>query len=390
MSRRGPGEGTCRKRKRKDGTTFWECRLTLPGGKRPSFYGDTLAEARRKVDEAKRLIAQNLPLPDDRQTVKQYLESWLEMKQRKLKPTTWQRYKELVTLHILPTLGYVPLARLGRHQIGNLYAQKLNEVQSNGKKLSPTTVHHLHTVLHAALADALEDGLVAFNETNRVKDKPGMPHHEMTILSFDDQRRLLSAAEGDRFEALYVLALGTGMREGELLALKWSDIDWHEGVVHVGATLHYLHGQFVFAPPKTRRSKRSIKLWPEELEALKRHLTRQKEERLRQGPAWDESYNLVFCNGIGRPIEATNFIKRSFRHLLEKAGLVDESGRPKIRFHDLRHTSVTVMRRRGLPIDLISMILGHANAAFTIDRYGHLTVEMQDAYIGKNRLQMAD
>ncbi len=370
MSRRSAGEGTFRKRLRKDGTVFWEARLPLPGGKRQSFYGDTKGEARRKMEEAKRLIAQGLPLPDDHLTVEAYLTRWLEGR-RNLKPRTWKRYQELVTLHLIPALGYVPLARLTPGQVDQMYTNK----ERDG--LSKTTVHHLHAVLHKAMEDALRQGLVPGNVTERITDPPRMPKHKTTPLTHDEALKLLAIAKEPRWarwEALYVLALTTGLREGELLALRWDDVhlDEPEPLLEVNENLYFLHGA-QFGTPKSDESERKVLLISRAAKALRQHEHLQKLEKM-AAPRWDrpeQPYNLIFPNTVGMPMAANNFLKRVFHKMLEEAEL------PPVRFHDLRHSAATFLLKEGVPPYIVAAILGHAHAAFTMDRYGHRDMEMQ-------------
>jgi integrase len=375
MMKNGTSKNGIRKRYRKDGTIYWEARATLHG-KRTQFYGDTKGEAQRNREEAKRLIDKGLPLPDNRLTVEAYLASWLEKMQSQIRPTTWKRYKELVTQHMLPTLGYVPLGRLTGPQVDHLYRKVLPG------HISDTTIHHVHAVLHKALKDALRLGLVAYNAAEML-DPPKMPHHEMACWSPDEVNQFLDFCARDRLEAAYVLGATSGMREGEILALKWADIhlDAPEPWLHVGATLHYgreregetMH--FYWGKPKSRHGTRDILLHPLAIDALRRHAIRQKEERLKQGPLWDTSderyHDLVFTNTVGHPIDAGHFLKRAYYPLLEQAGL------PRIRFHDLRHTAGTILMQSDTPILTTSRMLGHATAAFTMDRYGHVRLKDQ-------------
>jgi integrase len=362
MSRRGNNEGNIRKRD----NGRWEARLPTPGG-RKSFYGKTRAEAMHQMEEAKRFLAKGLPLPDDRLTVREYLTDWLES--INVRPSTWQRYKELVTLHLLPALGDWPIARLTPQQVKLAYA-------GMKQKVSETTVHHVHAVLHKALKDALRGNIVPHNVTEML-EPPKMPHHEIASLSPDQANQFLEAIAGDRLEALYALALTCGAREGELLALKWADVhlDDPDPWLHVRATLHYLHGQFTFDPPKSKRGERDILLHPLAIAALSAHRTRQKEERLQQGARWNDAVeyrDLVFTNGVGRPIEASNFLKRWYYPLLEKAGL------PRVTFHALRHSAASLLLNEGTPPMTVSRMLGHATAAFTMDRYGHVGLKDQE------------
>ncbi len=340
----------------------------LPDGTRKSYYGKTRQEAAQKLNEGRHNVQKGLPVLNERQTLAQFLATWLEMKRHKVKPSTWQRYHDLARLHIAPEVGRVPIARLTAQQVQALYDKKLSE------GLSPTTVHHLHTVLHGALGNAIKKGLVAYNVTDRV-DAPRIRHTEMQTLSESQANQLLEAARGNRFEALYRLALETGMRQGELLALKWQDVDLESGKIAVKASLRYHHGRFIFSTPKTRGSRRSIDLTPHAIAALHAHRARQLEERMAIGEAWDKASNLVFCTHRGGPLEATNFVKQSFLPLLKAADL------PRIRFHDLRHTAATIAIAKGAPIKAVSIMLGHASVSITLDVYSHVVPSMQEALV---------
>jgi integrase len=344
----------------------WQARVTLENGRRKAYYARTRQEVQTKLTSALHDRDLGLPIVAERQTVGQYLASWLESVKHSIRPSTWTRYAELLNRHVVPAVGKVALARLTPQQLQALYAAKLAE------GLSPTTVHHLHAVLHRALGTAERLELVPRNVSELV-ERPRMAHHEMAVLSPEQVRALLAAAAGNRLEALYVVAVTTGMRQGELLALKWADVDLDRSTVHVRATLRRTKGEgFVFTPPKTARSRRRIRLSPVAVEAVRQHRARQAEERLRLGSAWDDQ-DLVFANEVGRPIEAQNLMARSFRPLLKKAGL------PPIRFHDLRHTAATLLLGRGINPKIVSELLGHASVTITLDRYSHVLPDMQQA-----------
>ncbi len=360
MARRGNNEGTITKRA--DGR--WEARLSLSDGKRRCFYGKTRQEVARKLAEAQRQVESGLPLVNERQTVDQFFAFWLDTMRHVVKPRTWIRYEDFARLHIVPVLGRVAIAKLTPQHIQGLYAQKLKE------GLSPTTVRHFHMMLHRALDQALRFGVVQRNVTELV-DPPRMNRHEMSVLTPEQARALLVAAAGDRLEALYVLALSTGMRQGELLGLRWRDVDLEHGVLSVRATLQFINGQFVFAEPKSARSRRQIALSKRAVEALLGHRIRQLEECSALGSAWDVTYDLVFPNQVGRPMNASNMIRREFHPMLKRAGL------PYIRFHDLRHTAATLLLRQGVNPKIVSEMLGHASVSITLDLYSHVLPDMQ-------------
>ena len=348
--------------KRPDG--IWEARITLDGGKRKSFYAKTRQEAARKLNDALRDRDNGLPVVGGKQTVEQYLTDWLAAINATIRPRTWKRYEQYVRVHIIPELGKVPLVKLTPQQIQRAYAKKL------GEGLSPTTVHHMHAVLHKALDKALRLGLVQRNVSDMV-DVPRMQHHEMTTLSEEQVALLLDVARGDRLEALYVLAVVTGMRQGELLALKWRDVDLDLGRLQVRATLQQVSGGgFVFAEPKTDFSRRTIALSLVAVDALRAHRERQREERAHLGEIW-EDLDLVFPNSLGRPIDGINLLKYWFFPLLKRAGL------PRMRFHDLRHTAATLLLGRSINPKIVSEMLGHSHVSVTLGIYSHVTPHMQ-------------
>jgi integrase len=232
-----------------------------------------------------------------------------------------------------------------------------------------TTVHQVHAIMHKALKQACSWGDVARNVADFV-EVPPIDRKEMKVLTPQQARRFLEAAKGTRFEALWVVAVTSGMRQGEMLGLRWDDIDLDRGVVTVRTTLQRLDGEWQFNQPKSLKSRRQVALAPSAIDALRRHRARQNEERLRQGSYWQD-WGLVFANEIGKPMEVGNLTNRYFRPLLEKAGL------PQIRFHDLRHTAATLMLAGNTPIKVASEMLGHSQTAFTMDRYMHVTLEMQ-------------
>ncbi len=192
----------------------------------------------------------------------------------------------------------------------------------------------------------------------------------MTTLAEAQAKVLLLAAAGDRLEALYAVALATGMRLGELLALKWRDVDLEGRSLQVRATLQNIAGRFEFSEPKTSRSRRRIVLSRLATEALRQHKVRQETERLSAGGAW-EDLDLVFLNTIGRPLDGRNLLHCWFRPMVKKAGL------PRMRFHDLRHTAATLLLSRGINPKIVSEMLGHSSVSVTLDIYSHIMPHMQ-------------
>jgi integrase len=236
---------------------------------------------------------------------------------------------------------------------------------------SPTTVHHLHEFIHEVLDNAVRLGVIPRNYADYV-DAPGLHPAEIMPLTEDQAHRMLAAVAGDRYEATYVLALATGVREAELLGLRWEDIDFARGRVRVAMTLHILDGRFVLEPPKSRYSLRTLPLPDYAAEALRRHRATQEEEAALLGNAWGNTWNLVFTTRAGLPVRY-NYLLRHFRELIAPAGLPAAT-----RIHDLRHTFATLLIERGVPIKVVSELLGHSSITITLAIYGHVTPRMRD------------
>ena len=359
MSKRANGEGSIYKRA--DGR--WCATVSLDLGRRKSFYGPTREAVARKLTAALKARQDGLPLPAERQTVDQFLAGWLESVKPSLRPRTHRTYSDLLRLHCLPTLGRISLAKLTPEHLQHLYAERL------GAGLKPQSVRHVHAVLHKALRDALRLGLIVRNPADLVSP-PRASHVEMRTLNPEEVRRLLDAANEDRLEALYVLALTTGMRQGEILASRWRHLDFEARTIQVRGTLQRAEGGLVIMEPKTAGSRRLVALTRDALAALRTHRVAQATGRLAAGAAW-EDHDLIFANEVGRPIEAGNLIRRSFLPLLTRANL------PRIRFHDLRHTAATLMLGQNVHPKVVAEMLGHSRVGVTLDLYSHVTPTMQ-------------
>ncbi len=349
--RRARGEGAISKRK--DG--LWAGVLVLgwlDGKRKRKFvYARTRAEVAQKLADERRKLEEGRLVADERTTVEQYLRAWLEIIEPTIAPSTHKRYGQLLRLHAYPHVGRLRLTKLEPTHLARLYARRIKA------GLSPTTVLQLHRVLHHALKDAHRQGLAPRNVADLVTP-PLKAEHEFITFSPKQARQFLDAVKGNRLEALYVVALTTGMREGELLGLRWADVDLDEGALYLTRRL------------KRRTSRRQVLLVAVAVEALKLHRDRQDEERRRAGPTWHDE-GLVFPNTIGRPINPSNFLRRDFYPLLEDAGL------PRMRFHDLRHSAATLLLKMGVHPKIVSELLGHTQIGITLDLYSHVTATMQ-------------
>lgn len=360
MAKRGNNEGSITKRV--DGR--WMGRLALGNGKRQTVYGKTRAEVVRRLAEAVKAKEEHLPVVNNRRTVEQFLNKWLATVQPRLQPTTHARYEGLVRLQVIPEIGKYKLARLTAADLQSLYSTWRT------RGLSATSVRHLHAVLHTALAQAARWDYVPRNVADLVV-KPKMAARQMHPLTLEQATLLLDAAAGDRLEALYVVAVSAGLRQGELLALRWSNIEWDSGSLQVRGTMQPTREGLRIAEPKTKSSRRSVQLAPLAMDALKRHRSAQKVERLKVGEGWNHDLDLVFPNRFGQPMGAAVLLKGSFHPLLKRAGL------PHMRFHELRHGAATYQLEAGTPAKVVSEMLGHSTIAITLDLYSHVTPTMQ-------------
>ncbi len=357
--RRGNGEGSA-PRKRKDGR--WEIKVTLPGGERKTLYGKTLVEVTSKKTDLLHDLGHGLPPPPKEQTVATYLHHWLMTRKPELEYGSWLRDEQYVRLHITPFLGRTSLTALSPQQVQHLLAAKLAE------GLSPTTVKHLRNCLHKAMQDAWMLGLVQRNVVALVRP-PKMAKQEMRVLTDAEALSLLERVRGDRLEALYTMALYTGMREGELLGLRWSDVHLERGYAQLQTALKNVNNRRWLGRPKTSAGRRKVVLVGTVVEVLRAHRLRQREERLRAGALWQE-HHLVFTTATGRPIAASN-LRVAHQRLLKRLGL------PPIRFHDLRHTTGTLLLLLGLDAKIVSAMLGHSSTTITQEVYQHVLPDMQ-------------
>lgn len=364
--RRGNGEGTIDLRS--DGR--WRAQMTLENGTRKNLYGKTRKEAKDKLIALQHDIQRGLPVVAEKQTLADYLASWLKHSAGHLRPTSLVRYEELVRLHINPTLGKTRLARLTAQQVQALYAAKLAEGLSKG------TVARIHATLRRALGEAEKLDLVPRNVATLVtppsarKSRP-----QLKTFTPDEAKRFLAAIQSDELEALYTLAITTGMRRGELLALRWTDVDLDAGFLQVRATIRHKKlvdgGGYVLEPPKTANSARRINLSEPSIAALRRQRAHVAELRRATGTDWQDD-DMVFPDAYGRAQRGNHILQRKFQPLLKRAGL------PLIRFHDLRHTAATLLLRKGVNPKVVSEMLGHTTIAMTLDVYSHVLPDMQN------------
>lgn len=287
------------------------------------------------------------------ETVAAYMAGWLRSNAPAWKQSTRDFYEKYTRVHVIPALGDQRLDRLS----GQSIQMVLDAKRRAG--LSETTVGHIYAVLHAALESAVNFDLLLKNPLRPIR-KPRQTHRTNDTFTRPEAWRFLAAAGGDRMGALYVVALSTGMRQGELLALRWRDVRLDEGSLSVRETLQRRGDT---SAPKTRAGSRRVALSPMALEALAAHRARQAQER-RSVDGW--TGDLVFPDEAGQPYSA-NRLRKAYQRILRKAGLAD------IRFHDLRHTCATLALEAGVNPKAVSEMLGHSRVQVTLDLYGHVT-----------------
>jgi integrase len=314
MAKRGNGEGSVYKQR----NGLWAASISVEGGKRKYFYGKTRKEVQEKLAAALQEQKQGMFVATPQQTVGQFLTDWLENTHKQsVRPRTYERYEEAIRLHLLPVLGKYQLQKLSAQHVQAFYARKLKE------GFSPSTVIYYHSVLHNALDTAVKWGLVSRNVCDLVTP-PRKARFEIKPFTTEQVQSFFVAIRGHKWEALFTLALATGMRQGELLGLKWQDINFSTGMLQVRRILARIPSEtsgkvFIEAEPKTEKSRRSITIASFALEALKHHRVHQLETKLKAGACWEE-HDYVFCTLVGTHLRPSHVVDE-FKKLLKKADL---------------------------------------------------------------------
>ena len=361
---------------RRRGRGSWEVTVDLgrdptTGRRRRRFLSvrGNKRDAERALAEAVHQRDTGIDITPGKITVADYLRRWLrDYAEGAVAASTFTRYTGIVEHHLIPNLGRLKLAELRPAHIQAAYAAFTRHDRRDGK-LSPKTIFEHHALLREALTWAVRWQLLARNPADAVSP-PRPERHEMRVLSAEEAQRLLEAAAATRHYALLFSALATGARLGELLGLRWQEVDLDRGMMQITRTARFFSGKgIVFSHPKTHRSRRPIALSAETVRVLSEHRLRQLEERLQVGPAYGDD-GLVFAGPQGRPIFDST-VRRAFYSLAEQAGL------GHVRIHDLRHTAATLMLRAGVNPKVVSERLGHATVSITLDTYSHVLPDLQ-------------
>ena len=380
LSKNATGMGSIRKiTKTSKGKqyTYYEARYTEgfdPGtGKQiqRSITGKTQREVSQKLKAAVAAIDAGTYKAPCKMTVAQWLDIWFAEYLNSVKPLTKHNYNKQVQKHFKPALGAVRLDALDTHTIQRFY----NSLIASG--LSPKTVKNLHGILHCALQQAIACDYLSRNPADACK-LPKVTKPEIKPLEPVEIARLLKEAEQDDYCNLFIVAMFTGMRQGELLGLAWECVDFKSGIITVKQQLQCKDGNYFLETPKSGKN-RTILPAPIVMDALRNQLERQQKEQEQAGTMWDNQFNLVFTDALGKYLVRRTVVKH-FKKISQRAGISDDA-----RFHDLRHSFAVSSLYAGDDIKTVQANLGHATAQFTLDVYGHVTQKMrQDS---ANRMQ---
>lgn len=367
--KRGQGEGTIRLRS--DGR--WEGRYSL-GSKQKSIYGKSEEEVKDKLKKIIANITLGTYFEPSKIKVQEWLKYWLfEYKKKKLKPKTFESYNQIIECYINPVLGSLTIDKLNPI----LIQQEINNI-----KKSARTVKYTHTILKMSLKHAVSTELILKNPADNIS-LPSENKKEIKILDKTDLKKFMDHIRSHKLGPAFHLAITTGMRRGEILALRWKDIELESGLIKVRRNMDRVKVfnenenvyKLVEGTPKTKRSNRVLPILPDTKTLLKSHYTRQKIEKVRLGEKYiDDGY--VFCNKNGTPLSPRNFAKHFYK-VLKDADI------PHTNFHSLRHTFASYGLENGMELKVISELLGHSSIAITADIYTHVSINKKKIELDK-------
>jgi integrase len=361
--RRGHNEGSVFYREDKKS---WRALVTIDG-RRLSHNGKTRQECQTWLRDTLKQVDNGMSYNASQVKVSEFLEEYLKSIKSNVKPFTLYQYDMTIHTHALPYIGKFVMKDLRADHIQKLYDKEIEK--GTGK----STVEIMHRILHKAFKHAVVLRIIPYNPTEGVI-VPKPEDKEMKFYDETQSNQLLLATKGTRYEALYQLELSTGMRISEIVALKWTDLDWRTKTISIARQLVHnpQEKNQYFGSLKTPSANRTISLGDYTIQKLHDHLDLQNKERKMalEKNKWTE-YDLIFPSLKGNPMNQIVLL-RSFQNTIRRAGL------PKIRFHDLRHTAASLMLNHGVPVLIVSKRLGHAKVSITLDTYGHLIPQMQE------------
>jgi integrase len=407
--KRGAGEGTIHKRKHGKGNSLWCAVVTVGYDEnnkriRKTFYGPTRQVVAEKLNDVITQTKQGTFREPSKMPISEWLDTWLnDYMKHSLRATTFESYEVQVRKHLKPSIGAVRLHQLTTAHLQKLYNEKLTAGRADGKQggLSVKSIRYLHGVIYGALEQAKKEGMIIINPSDSVK----LPKLEKPDVKFFDSEQVsafLQAAQNTPYFTAYYLELATGLRRGELLGLRWCDVDLELKIVSVNQGLVRTKAGLVFQPPKTKHGKRTISIPSHVAGVLKFHKKRQENLQEEAGSAWvkemtflnkdkPEDNDLVFTNAIGKPVDP-RALTRHFERLIDnynkqvekegklknlKAADIEKAKITKISFHGLRHTFATLSLQQGVDMRTTSENLGHFDPGFTLSVYSGVTARMK-------------
>ena len=333
----------------------------------------TKKDAEKRLAELLRQLDTGTFMKPGKTTLAEYLARWLgEYAQPNLSPRTVEGYESIIRQHLVPNLGNIPLTQVKPEYLQRYYSEMLSGGRCDGRgSLNPVTVRQHHMVLHRALHIAVKWGLISRNPADAI-DLPRCQRPEMHVMNEENIQTFLEAAKSTPYYALFYLALFTGMRRSELLALRWCDVDLILGQISVNRSLHHLRDKsLVFRTPKTAKGRRTIALPPSAMLVLKEHQEQEEQTRLMLGTPLVEG-DLVFSQPDGRPL-LPDTVSHAWAKLAQRTGLKG------IRLHDARHSHASLMLKQGIHPKIVQERLGHASIQVTLDTYSHVAPGLQEA-----------
>ena len=362
-------KGVIKVRENKDGSLSYDVIVAYKDNKTGKWHHRwKTADGSRKADTLKTAMLREVDKGDyqkpGKETVANFMQLWIDGYKPNITARSYDRYSGIVKGHIIPSIGKIPLAQLTPQHIQKMYTDKL------AAGLSPRSVRYIHVVLHRALQTAIKWHKLTINPADNV-DIPKAPHTDMQIWNESEVIQFLETARSTPYHCLFYLAIFSGARRGELLALRWQDVDLTTGQLSISRSVQHVNGEYVFSQPKTEKSRRTIALPKSATLLLKQLREATEHSRSRMGEKVTDT-DLIFTHTYdGVPLRP-NTVSRAWEHIAKKAEV------KVIRFHHARHTHASLMLQQGVPLKVVSERLGHSSISVTADVYAHIIPGMQE------------
>jgi len=352
-----------------DGGKTWGFRVRRADGRYDHFrpVWTTRKAAKQARTEVMAQRNRGSYVAPSRQTFAAFAADWIAGQKTQLRPSTWESYERNLRIHVTPKIGDLVLQDLQAQTLDKLY------VELSDAGLSARTVRYIATIIHKALKDATRKNLVMTNVADRADPPKATISAEKQLRTWtgDELESFLASIEGERLYPVFLVAATTGMRRGEVLGLRWQDVDLDAARASIRQTIICVAHEVVFSEPKTHKGRRTVPLASQTVAALKAHRAQQTSEKLAIGPGNYHDHDLVFAAADGAPLDPES-VSLVFDRRVRKSGL------PRIRLHDLRHTWATLALQAGVPVKVVSEILGHASVSITYDVYSHVIPSMAE------------